>query len=87
MTSWRKELKKVMSENSDDLDNMVTIHPSDLDLDREFDAGYGGSEGKPFYLWTKKYVYFPIVHDGAEWIGYVPRNPSTADKPSHYGGE
>ena len=45
-----------------------------------------GSEGKPFTIWTANTVYFPVVYDGAEWVGSVSRNPD--GKPTdHQGGE
>jgi hypothetical protein len=54
-------------------------------LDREFDAGYGGPDGDLFCVWTYRWVYFPIVYDGAEWCGSAPRFP--CDTPlKHQGG-
>ncbi len=55
-------------------------------FDREFDAGYGGSEGDRFTVWTEKRVYFPIVYDGAEWCGSAPRNPCD-EACAHQGGQ
>jgi hypothetical protein len=56
------------------------------ELHRQFDAGYGGSEGRPFTLWTTNRVYFPGVYDGAEWVASVPRNPN-GEATRHVGGE
>lgn len=28
-----------------------------------------------FTAWTKNRVYFPVTHDGREWVDSVPRNP------------
>jgi hypothetical protein len=64
---------------------MVTTLTED-GLNREFNDGYGGSEGEPFTAWGEKYVYFPVVYDGAEWVGSAPRNPCD-EKCSHVGGE
>ena len=55
-------------------------------LENEFDDGYGGSEGEPFWAWSKEYVFFCAVYDGSEWISKVPRNPSDG-KPRHIGGQ
>lgn len=55
-------------------------------LDVQFDAGFGGSEGVPFTLWTTSRVYFPCVYDGSEWVESVPRDPCNV-ATSHVGGE
>lgn len=55
-------------------------------LDVEFDDDFGGSKGCDFTLWTKNNVYFPVVYDGSEWVGSVPRNPSNRAS-KHWGGE
>lgn len=47
-------------------------HPA---WDVEFDAGYGGTEGAPFTVWTDGFVYFPVQYDGSEWASSVPRHP------------
>lgn len=58
----------------------------DAGLDTEFCDGWGAVEGQPFTLWTKDYVYFPVVYDGSEWVGSVARNPN--GKPTaHIGGQ
>lgn len=41
-----------------------------------FDGGDGGAEGVPFTAWAETRVFFPLVYDGAEWVGSAPRNPS-----------
>ena len=80
MTTWRKEI------GNDVLSQSEAIYPKDLDLDKVFDSGYGGSEGEPFTLWTKDRVYFPAVYDGSEWVASVPRNPCDI-ATVHIGGE
>ena len=55
--------------------------------DMEFYDGFGGSEGVPFLIWTEKYIYFPAVYDGSEWVEMLPRDPSTPFVPWHIGGE
>lgn len=54
-------------------------------LDREFDAGYGGTEGLGFTIWMQRYVYFPVGYDGAESAESVPRNPCE-EVTAHVGG-
>jgi len=36
---------------------------------------YGGVEGEPICAYTKDWIYFKVCYDGAEWIGWIPRNP------------
>ena len=70
----------------DGWENVVKCTLTEAELDVPFDSGYGGSRGKPFTLWTKTRVYFPVVYDGAEWVSSVPRDP--CDAPTlHVGGE
>jgi hypothetical protein len=70
----------------------VTTHrsllssPDETALDVEFDDGYGGSEGPAVLIWTEQRVYFPVVYDGAEWLGSAPRFPQ-AEGQIHVGGE
>lgn len=59
---------------------------TDEELIRKFDDGYGGSQGTHFTAWGKKFVYFPVVYDGAEWVGRAPRNVCDIKTP-HCGGE
>ena len=59
---------------------------SDTWLDTEFYAGWGGANGCPFTVWTAARVYFPVVYDGREWVGSVPRNPGP-EATMHQGGE
>ena len=54
-------------------------------LDRPFDSGFGFPQGDSFTVWTGGYVYFPVVYDGAESCGSVPRNPGGRANP-HVGG-
>lgn len=86
MDTWRKLIGEAMEDKGESFADVVAIAPADLDLDRQFDSGFGGSKGHPFTLWTKKRVYFPVVYDGAEWVGSVARDP--CDEAScHHGGE
>ena len=67
-------------------DKIIACTLTEEELDSPFDPGYGGSEGKPFTAWSKDYVYFPVVYDGAEWVGRVRRDPCD-EASQHHGGE
>lgn len=82
-TTWRKELAAVVEETEDPI---IATTLTDAEMDRVFYDGYGSSEGVPFTAWGEKYVYFPVVYDGAEWVGYAPRNPCD-ERTGHWGGE
>jgi len=95
--NWRTELEQMLLDNEDELELLVVksenrpMRPIAVPIDypvfdREFDGGYGGSEGCSFTAWGGKYVYFPTVYDGAEWISFVPRNPCL-QATRHVGGE
>ena len=78
-------LKEEFEENGDNFEKMETTLTEE-ELVEDFDTGYGGSNGKPFTAWGEKYVYFPVVYDGAECVGSAPRYP--CDKRTrHQGGE
>jgi len=84
MTTWKEEIE-ICFDNDDNWNNVISCTLSEEELNTEFDDDYGGTEGIPFTLWTKKYVYFPICYDGSEWVARVSRNPD--GKPSgHFGG-
>ena len=79
VTSWREKL-----DTFDDEIIECTLTADQLDY--EFDDGFGGSCGHSFTAWSEKYVYFPVVYDGSEWVGRAPRNPCDEATP-HQGGE
>ena len=95
--NWRIALERALLKREDELEMLVVkeqtrpmaakeasiYHPI---FDREFDGGYGGSEGCQFTAWGRKYIYFPAVYDGSEWIAFVPRNPCL-HATEHIGGE
>lgn len=85
LTTWHKLLKEAFEESGDDFSKMVTTL-TDEQLNKEFDNGWGTSEGDPFTAWGDRYVYFPVVYDGAEWVGRAPRNPCN-EQCTHAGGE
>lgn len=85
-TTWRVQLTETFEEIGDSWDNVMGTTLTEAQLDTVFYSGFGGSEGCAFTLWTRDFVYFPVVYDGAEWVGYVPRNPNGV-ATSHWGGE
>jgi hypothetical protein len=64
----------------------VETEMSSPQWDVEFNDGYGSAQGSGFTAWGEKNVYFPVLHDGAEWVGCVPRNPCR-HPTDHQGGE
>ncbi|MNU53393.1 hypothetical protein D3C71_424260 [compost metagenome] len=82
--SWRELIGFEMAAHDEGWKDIVSITLTDRDLNRKFDSGYGGEEGKPFTAWTKNRVYFPICYDGSEWCGSVSRNPD--GQPTHHQG-
>ena len=84
MANWKQMLQEKFEENKEDFSKMVTTLTEE-ELNKEFDDGYGGTEGADFTSWGEKYVYFPICYDGAEWVGTAPRNPCE-EKMAHQGG-
>jgi len=84
MANWKEMLIQEFKSNGDDFSKIETTL-TDGELVREFDSGYGTSEGVAFTAWGEKYVYFPVVYDGSEWVGSAPRN--VCDKKTwHLGG-
>ncbi len=87
MANWRE---KITAAEAYTLDPFIECTLSDAELDAEFDDGYGLSEGKSFWAWGERFVYFAVTYDGAESVGFVPRNPTKPDVqlgPIHWGGE
>jgi hypothetical protein len=79
-TTWRKQIEKVTFGEP-----LIACTLSDKELDVEFDPGFGFPLGQPFTAWTETRVLFPICYDGAEWVGSVPRDPSS-ERTEHQGG-
>lgn len=85
MATWYEMLKEAMFEDGENFEKKVCTL-TDAGLLEEFNSGYGGSEGAPFTAWGDKWVYFPLVYDGAEWVGHAPRNPCDIAM-DHQGGQ
>lgn len=73
--SWREMITWEMDRNSDSWDDVVSNTMTDEEMDVVFYSGFGGAEGVPFTIWTKRRVYFPTEYDGAEGVASVSRNP------------
>lgn len=73
-TSWRELLEEARQAAADE-SAIVAYAPDeasfDVHLSRRLDV----------LAWSTRRVYFPVVYDGAEWIGSAPRNPVTEGQP------
>jgi hypothetical protein len=86
MTNWKNLLEIAFEERGESWSDVESNTMVDAEMEKQFDNGYGGSEGCAFTVWTRASVYFPLVYDGAEWVGSVARNPD--GKPTeHQGGQ
>ena len=84
-TNWRELLIGELEGNKESWDDVIYTTLSEGQLSTNFDNGFGGEEGCPFTLWTRKRVYFPVCYDGSESVASVPRDP--CDKVTyHIGG-
>lgn len=83
-TNWREMLIEAFNETGDNFTEMQTTLTDD-ELVKFFDDESVGREGSHFTAWGEKYVYFPVVYEGLEWVGYAPRNPCDV-KTTHWGG-
>lgn len=91
--SWSADLKRLLAEQNDTLVKIVVDDSgetkecgiNDPPFAKEFDDGFGGTNGCYFTAWGERYVYFPVCYDGAESIGFVPRNPELRAS-EHWGG-
>ena len=86
METWRKGLEEALTVNGEAWGDIEASTLTEEQLDEEFDDGFGGSEGCPFTVWTRKWVYFPCVYDGAEWVESVSRHPDGVPT-EHVGGQ
>ena len=67
-TTWKKKIEAEF-QDGDNWGNVVHTMTEE-ELNKVFNDGYGGSQGCGFTVWSDNYVYFPVVYDGAEWVGY-----------------
>jgi len=85
-TTWREEITEAFDTTGDYWSDVEAHTFINGEMDRVFDDGYGSAEGVPFTLWTTDRVYFPVVYDGAEWVGWTFRNPCS-HATDHFGGQ
>jgi len=53
MANWKDMITERMLENGDRWENVEDTTLDAQELAKEFDDGYGGTEGAEFTLWTK----------------------------------
>lgn len=85
-STWRELIGEELSKQNESWNDVVANTLAVEQLDRQFYAGYGGSCGDSFTMWTAHRVYFPVVYDGMEWCASVPRDPCD-EATDHVGGE
>lgn len=85
LTTWREEISAEMEKHGETWADVLACTLTDAELDRRFYAGFGGTNGTPFTLWTARRVYFPACYDGGEWAASVPRHPC-GEATEHVGG-
>lgn len=74
-TTWRTLLDEARGSEL-----LIACTLSHQDWDEPFEPGLGSGKGSDFTAWTETRVFFPVVYDGAQWVGCVPRNP--CDEPT-----
>jgi hypothetical protein len=77
-------IKECLIDTKENFEDLTTTL-NEKELNSKFDNSYGGTKGIAFTAWGPEYVYFPICYDGAEWVGFAPRNPCDI-KMHHQGG-
>ncbi len=83
--TWKSLIGEALKDAGETFEDVVSTTLSDKELNKGFYAGYGGTNGLAFTLWTKNRVYFPVSYDGAEWAASAPRNPCD-EAVNHVGG-
>lgn len=85
MKNWKTMLGYALKGHGESWEDVEANTMTEEEMAKGFDAGFGGTEGCPFTVWTRNTVYFPICYDGAEWVGSVSRHPD-GEPTSHQGG-
>jgi hypothetical protein len=86
ITNWKTLISEEMTNQNESWDDLCGNTLTEEEMCRRFDHGHKAEpEGIPFTLWTRFRVYFPLVYDGAEWVGSVPRH-TCMQKIKHLGG-
>lgn len=74
MANWHELIEIAMKKNGDNWGDMSHCTLGTRQLLVEFDDDLGVPEGVAFTAWSVKWVYFPVVNGGAEWVDFVPRS-------------
>lgn len=85
MDSWEQLFAEAFELTGESWADVVSSTMTSEEMRAKFHAGYGGTEGIAFTVWTERKVYFPICYDGSEWVGFVSRNPD-GQPTEHQGG-
>lgn len=75
MNTWAEMIAAELARRGETMADIECSTLSAEDMAVEFDNGFGCVEGKPFTVWTKRFVLFPVVYDGSESVGSVARHP------------
>lgn len=62
----------IIDENTYSFDS---VYEAKKTLDYFFYDGVGSPNGTYFTAWSKDRIYYPVSHDGMEWIEFIHRNP------------
>lgn len=84
-STWRHELDEAR-DAARDTTPVVAVAPDETVLDVEFDDESGLAAGPAVLIWTEALVYFPVTHDGSEWLESAPRDP-VANGQRHVGDQ
>ena len=85
MNNCKNEIEYAMKYHNESFEDVVECTLTWEQLMKQFDCGYGGTEGEPFTVWTTNRAYVPVCYDGAEWVGSVSHNPD-GNPTRHFGG-
>ena len=85
MANWKDLINDVLAYHGESWNDVEANTMTEKEMTKEFDEGYGGTQGCYFTIWTKKSVIFPACYDGSEWAARVSRNPDN-QPTTHIGG-
>lgn len=75
MENWKTMLEDALKANRESWSDIESNTMSEADMDKQFNSDFGGVGGCAFTVWTTASVYFPVIYDGATWVGRVSRHP------------
>lgn len=73
--SWKELIERQMESSGESFSDIIYCTLSIEELSETFECDYGCENGKPFFAWTEKYIYFPLAYDGYQFVRHVPRSP------------